>query len=632
MFLPRLRPKAAVQSRAQPGDNLSMRPARDRSALSLLVMGAALSLLLLLAFLQYQWIGRLSQAEHERLQAHLRAAVFRFTQEFNGELARLPVMLSLGRPAPPERDLAELAERYQNWRDAAPHPELVRRFYVARGGAAGVEEILVYNTERAQFEPTGWPERLAPVRARLQLRAGEEGRPVFALFRGMLDEEGRVLVVPCWRGNPRRGMRSFEPRPERAFDRFFEPLGWAIAELDTEFIVRDLLPELVDRHFRRAQGFDFQIQVVRRADRRVLFRSDSSVPSEPLASPDAAAGLLELRLAPARGLGEGGPLGEAATLASGLPAPARAESEGRWQVLVKHRAGSLEAAVDQVRWRNLGVSFGILLLMAASLAMLIVSTQRAHRLARLQMEFVAGVSHELRTPLAVICSAGDNLADGLVIGGEQTRRYGALIRQEGRRLTEMVEQILTFAGAQAGRLKFHFQPVDVGEVVRRATLAMESEASKAGVVIETDIEAETPWAIADPVALGQCLRNLLGNALKYGASGRWVGVRVRRGEDGRTVELRVEDRGPGIAAADLPHIFEPFYRGRNATEAQVHGAGLGLSLVKGVVEAHRGTIRVESRPGEGTRFMVRLPAADSEAVAARESVRDDDAECQRARG
>ena len=116
------------------------------------------------------------------------------------------------------------------------------------------------------------------------------------------------------------------------------------------------------------------------------------------------------------------------------------DMDGRWQLLIKHRAGSLEAAVTEARRRNLVISFGILLLLAASVGTIIISTGRAQKLARQQVEFVAGVSHELRTPLAVICSAGENLADGVVEAPAQVSQYGALIRNEGRRLTKMVEQ------------------------------------------------------------------------------------------------------------------------------------------------------------------------------------------------
>jgi signal transduction histidine kinase len=212
--------------------------------------------------------------------------------------------------------------------------------------------------------------------------------------------------------------------------------------------------------------------------------------------------------------------------------------------------------------------------------------------------------------LAVICSAGDNLADGLVAGGEQARRYGALIRNEARRLTEMVEQILAFAGAQAGRVKYHFEPVMIGSVIERVVAATQPAAQEAGVTLEVHVDPAAPPVLADSPALAQAIRNLVSNALKYASAGKWVGIRAQATDSGRWLEIRVEDRGPGIPPADLPHVFEPFYRGRNASDAQIHGAGLGLTLAKGVVEAHRGFIRVESRTGEGAAFIIRLPAAE----------------------
>ncbi|MCS7314816.1 MAG: HAMP domain-containing sensor histidine kinase [Bryobacterales bacterium] len=580
-----------------------MRPRRDRSTTSFLVMGAAAGLLVVLAFLQYQWIGQLGEAERERLRIHLRAALFRFTQEFNAEVARIPAIFFAARPMPPEREFDEMIERWQAWKQSAPHPELLRAFYVTRGGEDGAEELYACRADGSGFERVEWPEKLRGLRARLEMRGGERSRGMFPGPRAWLDEESGVLVAPRWRAafpDPRRGP-GWRPGPREG------PEGWLIAELDARALVEVLLPELVDRHFRRTEGFDFQLQVVRRSDRRVLYRSDPSLPEEPMSAPDAVGGLLEWRPAIPRWANE--VPGPAAELPPGPGGPLRLEPEGRWQVLVKHRAGSLEAAVNRLRLRNLALSSAILALMAASLVTLIVYAQRSHRLARLQMEFVAGVSHELRTPLAVICSAGENLADGLVATGEQARRYGALIRNEGRRLAEMVEQVLAFAGMQAGRLKYNFQPLEVRDLIAQVTEACQGPAAQAGVEIETRIEEGCPKVLADPSALSQALRNLVQNALKYAGSGKWVGLRAAPSDGGRWLEIRVQDRGPGIAPSDMPHIFEPFYRGRNAGDAQARGAGLGLSLARSIVQAHRGAIAVESRQGEGATFIVRLPAA-----------------------
>ncbi len=122
-----------------------------------------------------------------------------------------------------------------------------------------------------------------------------------------------------------------------------------------------------------------------------------------------------------------------------------------WQLVVRHRAGSVDAAVAELRMKNLAVSFGILLVLGVSMALIVINSQRAQRLARLQMEFVAGVSHELRTPLAVISSAADNLTDGIIESKPQVKLYGTLIRNEARRLEGMMEQILAFASGQKRR-------------------------------------------------------------------------------------------------------------------------------------------------------------------------------------
>ena len=124
---------------------------------------------------------------------------------------------------------------------------------------------------------------------------------------------------------------------------------------------------------------------------------------------------------------------------------------GRWTLLAQHQSGSLEAAVAATRRRNLGISFGMLMLLSVSVVMLTVSSRRAQRLARQQMEFVAGVSHELRTPVAVIRSAARTSPQGVVGGADRVKRYGQMIGREARRLGDMVERVLQYAGIESGR-------------------------------------------------------------------------------------------------------------------------------------------------------------------------------------
>jgi signal transduction histidine kinase len=284
-----------------------------------------------------------------------------------------------------------------------------------------------------------------------------------------------------------------------------------------------------------------------------------------------------------------------------------------WRLLVQHAAGSLDAAVAQARRRNLWLSFGILSVLAASVGLIVINARRSERLAAQQMDFVATVSHELRTPLAVIWSAAQNLSAGVVNDASQARRYGDLIETEGRRLTGMVEQVLEFAGLSGNRRLVRAAPVEPGAIVRDATEAAADACREQGVELEVDIEAGLPLIEADEDAVRRALGNLVTNALKYGADGRWIGVTARRGgPNGREVLIAVSDKGRGIEPDDLAHIFEPFFRGRYALDRQIHGNGLGLSLVGRIAEAHGGRISVRSAAGEGTTFTLHLPAIDAD--------------------
>jgi signal transduction histidine kinase len=232
------------------------------------------------------------------------------------------------------------------------------------------------------------------------------------------------------------------------------------------------------------------------------------------------------------------------------------------------------------------------------------------------MEFVAAVSHELRTPLAVICSAGENLADGVVADSARVKRYGALIQTEGRRLGDMVERVMEFAGISSGTTLRARTAVDISKVIAEATDALRVEARDRAVTLDVESNGALPPVTGDVDALRSAVQNLVGNALKYSPMGAtvYVSTRVRNGGAPR-VQIRVADRGLGIDAADLPHIFKPFYRGRRAVDAQVRGAGVGLSVVRHVIDSHGGSVAVDSRVGEGTTVVVELPTGPAQVAA-----------------
>ena len=286
-----------------------------------------------------------------------------------------------------------------------------------------------------------------------------------------------------------------------------------------------------------------------------------------------------------------------------------------WKLVVTHPSGSLEAVVTSQRRRNLAISSSVLGLLGASIGLLVLATRRAQRLATQQMEFVAAVSHELRTPLAVIRSAAENLADGVVHDETRIRRYGELMRAEGRRLSDMVEQILELAGIQSGQRGFALRPIGVGPLVSDIVSASASLIETAGLVVEFDIPDNLQPVLGDEPALRRVFQNLIDNAIKYGAGGRWIGVGGKQAAG--EVSVTVADRGIGIDPADQTRIFEPFYRAADVVAAQVQGAGLGLSLVQRIVAAHGGRVTVKSAPREGSAFTVHLPAASSFAAGKR---------------
>lgn len=294
-----------------------------------------------------------------------------------------------------------------------------------------------------------------------------------------------------------------------------------------------------------------------------------------------------------------------------------ASADDDWQLLARHRKGSLEAVVAGMRHRNLAVSFGVLLVLTAGIGMILISSQRARMLARLQMDFVASVSHELRTPLAVISSAAENITDGVVAGKQQLSQYGAEIKNQARHLIQLVEQILLFAATRNKRHHYNLRPLRVEDVIEAALKDTAGMIEENRIVVEQEIAPNLPPVIGDLTALSHCLQNLITNAIKYGGDARWM--RIKAGvneENGRLeeVQITVEDKGLGIGASELRHIFEPFYRSRTAAAAQIHGTGLGLPLARDIAEAMGGRLTVTSEPGKGSCFMLYLKFADVSVV------------------
>lgn len=255
---------------------------------------------------------------------------------------------------------------------------------------------------------------------------------------------------------------------------------------------------------------------------------------------------------------------------------------------------------------NLSLSLVAAACLAGGLALVIRSAAQQTRLSKMKSDFVSNVSHELRTPLASIRVFGELLRLGRVASPEKVREYGEYIETEGRRLSSLVDNILDFARIESGRKEYRFESGDVGKVVAGVLETFEVRLRHLGFTLEfRGPEAPLPPARIDPAALGQALNNLLDNAVKYSGDSRWVGVRLAR--EGEEIVMAVEDRGVGIPPDELARVFDRFHRAGTSLVHDVRGSGLGLSIVRHVTEAHGGSVTVESEPGRGSVFTIRLP-------------------------
>ncbi len=223
------------------------------------------------------------------------------------------------------------------------------------------------------------------------------------------------------------------------------------------------------------------------------------------------------------------------------------------------------------------------------------SDQARHRL-------VADVAHELRTPLSVLRGNLESLQEGVT---QPTQEVIVSLHDEVIRLSRIVQDLLNLGQMESGGFPLHPVPMDIAEAVAKVTGAFAAETDARGIRLATTVESGLTAAYADPDRVAQVLVNLLANAVRHTPDGGRVAVSARR-KDGY-VEVSVSDTGPGIAKDDLPRVFERFYRTDESRERSTGGAGLGLAIARGIVEAHGGAIQVESAPGRGATFAFTLP-------------------------
>jgi signal transduction histidine kinase len=232
--------------------------------------------------------------------------------------------------------------------------------------------------------------------------------------------------------------------------------------------------------------------------------------------------------------------------------------------------------------------------------------RRLEELNRLKSYFVSSVSHDLKTPLTSIALFAELLKSNRGLGREEISEYLSIIEGESHRLTRLIDNVLDFAKIERGVKEYHMRETELSSLAEKALAIMQYQFTMAGCAVREAYSPEPLIISADPDAVIEALLNLLSNALKYSGAEKKISIETSI-RDG-TASVSITDNGLGITEEDRKRLFEPFFRASTAGERGAGGAGLGLSIVKHIIDAHVGTIRVDSTPGKGSTFTLLFPA------------------------
>ena len=268
-------------------------------------------------------------------------------------------------------------------------------------------------------------------------------------------------------------------------------------------------------------------------------------------------------------------------------------------------------AIGPVSGRYLEVTVTRLPLRPAGFIIVAHDVTEAMRYEELRKEFVANVSHELRTPLTVIKGYVETLQDGALADRPRAEQYLSTVQRHTENLTSLVDDLLSLSRLDSTSAVPSPRPVHLGKVAQKVSESMTPRAHKMGHKLVLQIADGLPTVIGNAEYLERAIANLVENAIKYTRDPGLIRTVVRR-ENGQVVVVEVIDNGVGIAAEDLPRIFERFYRVDRSRSRDAGGTGLGLSIVKHIAQAHGGQIEVESTPGVGSTFRLRFPIAEEE--------------------
>jgi signal transduction histidine kinase len=276
-----------------------------------------------------------------------------------------------------------------------------------------------------------------------------------------------------------------------------------------------------------------------------------------------------------------------------------------WILHAKYVESPTVTASNASLIRNLIVLGIAVFVLFSALVFMYFTAKKERELAHRQAGFLANVTHELKTPLAVMQAAGENISDGRVTDGKRLKAYGEHIYNESIRLKKMIEKLLDVAKSDSGQAMVNPAAWNLSELAANYVKENEAYIKQKGFKLELNAPKTVPLALVDAENVETILNNLVENAIKYSPDQKYVGITVKH--NGNHVQLSVSDKGIGIPSKAHKYIFDRFYRVEDALTARTKGHGLGLSIVKNMVDLNGGTIHVKSEPGKGSVFTVSFP-------------------------
>lgn len=598
------------------------------------VLGILVVALLWLGILLYRWSTQVSEITRMRIGVDLHAMMTNWQLEFYRQMSEIAIALQVGPDSGARDNWRDYLDRYQRWSKEAADPGLIRDVLIWEASNTDRARLLHFDLKQGMLTAVPVPGELSSLLTRLQQNSGTLAGALRAWDGTHLSNATARAANPFSEGIT-TGWQFAPDVPAVVHPIVHHALpgevgrkargaaDWIIVIYDWGRISSELVPQVTQEYFGNPEGLQFKVAVVRTFDGKpatMIYSSDADfgIDTATDATMDIfgpAPKTIESRAwQPVHGQRS---IGADWHDLPGLiwfpviePAPSRNET---WQLHVGHRQDSLGNVFLWTRRRNLILALSVLGVLSLVVAIVLLASFRAHTLSKLQMQFVASVSHELRTPLAVLSSATENIADGVIRDPDRVAQYGSMMIKQIRHLSHLVDQVLLFAPTSEKSTHTSVSAVDVAAILNDVVRDLAGMIEQHGVVMQTSVEENLPSVLADPMALYQSLQNLVTNAIKYGGQDRWVGIEaavVKGKSHAGEVWITVRDHGLGIPQSELQHIFKPFYRSPMVAASNVHGTGLGLPITKSLIQAIGGKVTVASEVGKGSIFTLQLRIAD----------------------